>query len=99
MAKISVTPEGRRYLASVVMYGLNGKIMVEGKPHTGVMPGFSRLSDGDLAAVLNFVARQGASRKPPPFTAAEVAGYRRKPSPPAREIRDQRAALEAEGLM
>lgn len=98
-AQIAASPDGRKYLASVVMYGLNGKIMVEGKPNMGVMPSFGQLSDSDLADVLNFVVRQGARKKPAAFTAAEVAGFRRKPSPNAAEIRGQRAALETKGLM
>lgn len=97
--QIAATPDGRRYLATVVMYGMHGKIMVEGKPIMGVMPSFGRLSDSDLADVLTFVSRQGAAKKPAPFTAAEVAGFRRKPSPNATEIRGQRAVLEAQGGM
>lgn len=99
LAKLAATPEGRKYSASVVMYGLNGKIIVEGKPYIGVMPGFSNLSNADLADLMTYVTRQGATKPPAPFTAAEIASYRRKPPPPAKELRELRASLEAQGLL
>jgi mono/diheme cytochrome c family protein len=39
------TPEGRRYLVLVVLYGKKGE--------AGLMPGFAQLKDEELAALLN----------------------------------------------
>jgi mono/diheme cytochrome c family protein len=45
----------REYLASVVLFGLQGPITVEGAQYNGVMPDWQSLSDGQIAAVLNHV--------------------------------------------
>ncbi len=45
VAPLFATPEGRRYLVLVVLYGKKG----EG----GLMPGFAQLKDEELAALLN----------------------------------------------
>jgi mono/diheme cytochrome c family protein len=44
-ASLLATPEGRRYLILVVLYGKKGA--------SGLMPGFAQLKDEDLAALLN----------------------------------------------
>ncbi len=71
-------PEGRRYLASVVIKGVSGPLTVDGKTYRGVMPAQSGLDDADVAAVLNHVAtgiaKAGAGFKP--FTPGEVAAAR-----------------------
>ncbi len=99
VAAIAATPDGRRYLGVVVLYGINGKIMVEGKPNMGVMPPQGRLADRDIAEVLNYLARQGVGKMPGQFTATEITGYRRKPTLSAVEVKALRAALEAKGVM
>jgi len=68
---------GRRYLALVVLKGLNGPLDVEGKAFRNVMPAQSGLDAAQVAAVLNHVGTKIAHAGPPfkPFTAAEVAGY------------------------
>lgn len=54
--RIASTAAGRRYLEHVVLYGMMGKITVDGTPIVGgVMPSFSSLSNQDLAAALNYV--------------------------------------------
>ncbi|MET0271722.1 MAG: cytochrome c [Phenylobacterium sp.] len=68
-------PAGRKLMASAVLWGMAGKLVVDGKPLMGVMPGFTQLSDADLAEVLTYVA--GLGGKPAPaFTTQEVAGVR-----------------------
>lgn len=66
-------PDGRRYLALVVIRGVSGPITVEGKPYRGVMPAQTGLSDADIAAVLNHLVKGSPAK---PFTAAEIAGHR-----------------------
>ncbi len=47
---------GREYLIDVVLYGLAGPIQVDGTEYSGHMPGLARLSDEDIAAVVNYTA-------------------------------------------
>jgi mono/diheme cytochrome c family protein len=65
------TAEGRRYLVLVLTRGLSGPIKAEGKVYSGVMPAQSMLSDGEVAAVLNFLAQSKVE-----FTAEEVSQLR-----------------------
>lgn len=68
-------PTGRKLMTSAVLWGMAGKLEVDGKPLMGVMPGFSQLSDAELAEVLTYVA--GLGGKPAAaFTAQELAGVR-----------------------
>jgi mono/diheme cytochrome c family protein len=57
------TPEGRRYLILVVLYGKKGE--------AGLMPGFSQLKDEELAALLNHL-RALLGAKGEPFTPEEI---------------------------
>ncbi len=43
------------YLVDVMLYGLQGQIMVAGVSYNGLMPAFGQLSDDEIAAVLNHV--------------------------------------------
>jgi mono/diheme cytochrome c family protein len=69
--------------------------MAEGRKFLVQVPGSaqSRLSDAELAEVLNWmVANLSASSKPPvfrKFTAAEVASYRHAPLVAVREARER----------
>ncbi|MBI1905521.1 MAG: cytochrome c [Rhodocyclales bacterium] len=79
-------PEGRSYLANLVVAGMNGRIESQGHQYNGVMPPFSALSDDELAAVLNHVLERFNRASLPdahtPVSAAEIAAARsRKPSP------------------
>lgn len=46
---------GREYLANLMLYGLQGEIVVGGETYNGVMPAWTQLSDAELAAILNHV--------------------------------------------
>ncbi|GAA5334400.1 MULTISPECIES: c-type cytochrome [Thermus] len=63
VASFFATPEGRRYLVLVVLYGKKGE--------AGLMPGFSQLKDEELAALLNHL-RTLLGAKGEPFTPEEV---------------------------
>lgn len=45
VAPLFASPEGRRYLVLVVLYGKKGEV--------GLMPGFAQLKDEELALLLN----------------------------------------------
>lgn len=45
----------RDYLPLVLLYGLNGEIVVDGAAYNGVMPAWPQLSDAEVAAVLNAI--------------------------------------------
>ena len=89
---IAATPEGRAWLAAVVLNGLAGKLVVDGRTIVGVMPGFARLSDGDLAAALNHVAGKGAVKP------ADIAAARKLPAGNA-ALMAARAGLVTDGTV
>ncbi|KPD32186.1 cytochrome C biogenesis protein ResA [Thermus scotoductus] len=62
-APLFATPEGRRYLVLVILYGKKG----EG----GLMPGFAQLKDEELAALLNHLMAL-LKAKGEPFKPEEV---------------------------
>ncbi|MFK7602321.1 c-type cytochrome [Deinococcus sp. SM5_A1] len=71
--------DGRKYTINVVLYGLNGSIKVNGKTYNGAMPGFTQLSDADIAAILNQVSTSWKNTLPDmqkPYTADEVKAER-----------------------
>lgn len=80
--RYALFPEGRAYLARVVLHGLVGPIAVNGARYTGYMPAFREILDDDtLADLLNEIVRYFASRssQPPayvPYTPEEVAQHR-----------------------
>lgn len=92
---IAEKPAGRAYLASVVINGMAGRIVVEGAPLIGVMPSFVTLSDADLAAALTYAARGG---KAAPFKPFEIAAAR-KTKVGNTALMDNRAALVADGTI
>ena len=78
IGEFAADPAGRRYLVLVVIKGLVGPIVAEGKSYSGVMPAQSGLSDAQVAAVLNHVLATSASHGPssPPFSETEVTQLR-----------------------
>jgi mono/diheme cytochrome c family protein len=92
-------PEGRAYLARVVIHGLFGPIRVEDRPYNGLMPPQPDLSDAEIAAILNYVlTKLGPEQLPAgfePLSAAEVAGYR-EPKATFSAMRKEREALLAQ---
>jgi mono/diheme cytochrome c family protein len=56
LAPYLASAEGKRYLAQVLVSGMIGSIDTEGHKFNGMMPSFrAELSDGDIAAIINFV--------------------------------------------
>jgi len=46
---------GEGYIARVVLFGINGRIEVDGAVYNRIMPGFAHLEDEEIAAVVNHV--------------------------------------------
>ena len=71
---------GRPYLIGVMLYGLQGQIVVDGATYNGVMPAFAQLNDDAIAAVLNHIVTEWGNAERldtfDAFTAAEVEAER-----------------------
>lgn len=97
LGKRMAVPEGRQYLAGIVIAGLAGKMESKGVIYEGLMPSWQQLSDGELAAVLNHVLTTFNAAELPsgfkPIEAAELAVPRTK-KPTARELRAWRATSQ-----
>lgn len=99
-AQIAASPDGRAYLAKVLLYGLYGAITVDGKPISGMMPSMGTLSDQDIADVLNHVVGlQKAGKAPAPFTAAEITKVRAQGKLTSAGVASARTDLAAKGLV
>ena len=96
IGRFVTVPEGRAYLARVLMYGLFGPIRVEDRPYDGLMPPQPGFSDGEIAAVLNYALTELNSEQLPadfePLSAEEVGGYR-EPKATFSTMRKERDAL------
>jgi mono/diheme cytochrome c family protein len=83
-ATLLARPGGRDYLAHLVLYGVTGEILADGKLYNGAMPPWGRiLNDAQLAAALDYVLHSwGNEASLPagtgPITAAEIAAARSK---------------------
>jgi len=90
---------GRSYLIDVLLYGLQGPIIVNGTNYNGLMPAFSQLSDEQIALIVNHaVAGLPGAEAPADFDAVdpgEVAAQRGRGLTGA-QVAEQRAALGLE---
>ena len=97
LGKRLAVPEGRKYLTSIVIAGLAGKMESKGVIYEGLMPSWQQLPDAELAAVLNHVLTTFNAAELPagftPITADEFAAPRGK-KPTAKELRAWRAASQ-----
>jgi len=94
IGEIAAVPDGRQFLLTVLLNGMSGHVTVDGQDILGLMPGFATLADGDLAAVLNYLARLGKPKTvPAPFTAKDFAEARTQPVLGPEEVALQRANL------
>jgi cytochrome c oxidase subunit 2 len=79
-ASALVADVGRDYLAAQLLFGLQGEIEVDGMTYNGVMPAFAALSDGELAALANYIVTEWDDGRLPdafePYTAGEFAEAR-----------------------
>lgn len=86
---------GQEYMVRLVLYGLQGQIVIDGSNYMGAMPGWGHLSDDDLAAALNHVSRTWGelpASAAEPFSSADVATAR------AAQLTPQQVHALREGL-
>ena len=76
---LAALPPGRGVMIDAVLFGMSGKLVVDGQPILGLMPSFAPLSDAQISEVLNYVVRLDG-RKPRAFTPPEVAAARAAPA-------------------
>ena len=74
--KIAATPEGRHYLADVLMHGVSGRIMANGQPYNAEMPPFRYLKDEDVASILTWLSARGGREKAPAISPSDIAAAR-----------------------
>lgn len=72
-----------RVLANILLYGVNGELVVNGTTYKGSMPAFKQLGDAELAAVATYVrsnwANQASAITPEVFAAARKDDARDQP--------------------
>jgi mono/diheme cytochrome c family protein len=95
--KYATLAQGRVQLTATLVHGMFGEIKVHDKSYNFKMPSFAKLSDEDLAQVLNYVVfdlnlSHGGEKG---FTAAEIHTTRAQSLDPA-AVHTQRAALTKE---
>lgn len=90
--------DGREYLLEVVLFGMAGRIQVEGTSIDGVMPTFRSLSDSQLAELLTYVSRLSLSGKPPKaFNTDEASKLRNGPALSSHQVKESRERLATGG--
>lgn len=90
--KIAATPEGRHYLADVLMHGVSGRIMANGQPYNAEMPPFRYLKDEDVASILTWLSARGGREKAPAISPSDIAAARGA-AKSAGQVADERDAL------
>jgi cytochrome c553 len=99
-AAIAQNPEGRRYMARVVLYGLSGPIEIEGVRIRGFMPGMATMPDAEIADILSHAVALGKPAKAAkPFKPAEIAAVRAAGRVSAGENAALRAKLVTDGVI
>jgi mono/diheme cytochrome c family protein len=97
--RMAADSQARAYLIESVLFGVSGKIEVDGAPIVGVMPSFASLSDDDLASVLNYLIRLGGSgsKKVRAIAPSEIRGSRSGSHLSTAQVAANRAALVSAG--
>ena len=94
---VEKSPDGRTYLIQVLLYGLKGKILVNGQPFDATMPAFGDLNDGEAAAVLNRILTNWGNDillpKDHKAIAPEEVAAQRKNKLTAEQVREIRGKL------
>lgn len=90
--KIAGTPEGRHYLADVLMDGVSGPITANGQPYNAEMPPFRYLTDEEVAKILTWLSARGSIKPAPEITAQDIATARSNRISSGR-VADERDAL------
>lgn len=79
VTRMAAVPVGRRLVMAAVLFGMAGRLQVDGQSIIGVMPAFVQLSDAHIADLLNYLAALGGQpfKK---FAAQEIARIRAQPA-------------------
>jgi cytochrome c5 len=96
--QIARSPKGRQYLGTLVLYGMTGRVTIDGTSLLGVMPPLGQLSDRDLADALNHVMHLGKI-KVRPFIAADIKSQRRPAPLSPTEVYEIRSQLLSAGAI
>jgi len=64
-----------KVLASILLHGVQGELVVKGSTYNGVMPAFGTLADEEIAAVLTYIRSEWGNQAPA-ITAATVMAQR-----------------------
>jgi mono/diheme cytochrome c family protein len=99
-AQIAQTPEGRHYLARVVLHGMYGSIAVDGQSIAGLMPSMTAMTDAEIADALNHAITAGKPAKPAaPFKPGEIAAVRAEGKASGSDNAALRQQLVASGVI
>jgi len=82
LAKSSLIAEDPKRTVQILLHGLNGKVVVNGKEYNSVMPPMSQLNDDEMANILTFVLNSWGNPGGR-ITTDEVAKARTTPASPA----------------
>jgi nitrite reductase (NO-forming) len=82
LAKSSLIAEEPKRTIQILLHGLNGKVVVNGKEYNSVMPPMSQLNDDEMANILTYVLNSWGNPGGR-ITTEEVAKVRAAPASPA----------------
>jgi mono/diheme cytochrome c family protein len=94
---IAARPEGKAFLAKVLLNGMSGRVTVDDQPILGIMPAFDSLSDDDIASVLSYLC--GLDHAPVAFTADDIKAARAEPKLSPTDMAAARADLAARKIV
>jgi len=86
----------RRFPAKVLLNGMTGALRIKGAPFEGEMPSFDHLSDGEIAAVINYLRTnfgnaELAPKDMAPLSADDIAKLRETPMEPDKVLQYRRS--------
>jgi mono/diheme cytochrome c family protein len=87
------SPRVAEYFTQVLVAGLAGPIASGGQSFNSAMPAVSQLTDDEIAAILNFVARALNGAAEDRVTPADVVAARRRGAGPTDSLRLRRVVL------
>lgn len=88
---IAQTPEGRHYLATVLLNGLRGSFKTQGYGYNYSMPAYrDRLTDQQISDTLNWLIARGQTQPAPIIAPADIASARMQPGDPATSYQERK---------
>jgi mono/diheme cytochrome c family protein len=94
---IAESPDGKAFLAKVLLNGMSGSVTVDDQPILGIMPAFDSLSDDDIAAVLTYLS--GLDHAPVTIAADDIKKARAEPQISPTDLAAARADLAARKIV